>query len=179
MNKYLLWIGAVIVITVGALMVNSFSAKPPPPPSKPPVVIGSESGVTVGKQAPGFTLPALDGKPVTLAYQGKVTVINFWATWCPPCREEMPDLNKFAAAYSGSVAFYAINVQESASKVSDFLRSYSYTMPVLLDGDGAIGRQFRVSAIPTTVIVDKNGIVKYRKAGGVTFNEIEEIVKGL
>lgn len=179
MNKYILWIAVAVIVTVGTFIFSSSPSKPAAPPAKPQEIAGSEVGATVGKQAPAFTLNALNGNPVAIAYKGKVTVINFWATWCPPCREEMPEMDKFAAQYSGTVAFYAVNIQEPASKVSEFMQTHNYKMPVLLDHDGTIGRQFRVSAIPTTVIVDKNGIIKYRKPGGVTFAEIENITKGL
>ena len=126
------------------------------------------------------SFPTPNGDTLRLSsLRGQRLLVNFWATWCPPCREEMPELDKFAAQYSGTVAFYAVNIQEPASKVSEFMQTHNYKMPVLLDHDGTIGKQFRVSAIPTTVIVDKNGIIKYRKPGGVTFAEIENITKGL
>jgi len=135
--------------------------------------------VKVEQTLPPFTLPSLDGSEVTVGQPGKITVINFWATWCPPCKEEMPELEIFAKKNQEKVNFYAINLQESNEKVSDFISKYKYTMPVLLDKEGTIGKQFQVTAIPTTIIVNQQGMVKFRKSGGMTGNELEDIINKL
>lgn len=138
-----------------------------------------ELGVTPGKGFAGFTLADLEGKQVTVGQAGKVAIINFWATWCPPCREEMPELDRFAQKHRKSVDFYAINIQEHSDKVSEFLKQSKYTMTVLLDSDGTVAKNFRISAIPTTIVVDKDGVIKFRKSGPMTMNELEEVMKGL
>lgn len=141
--------------------------------------VTAEIGVTPGKQLDGFTLTSLDGKPITVGSSGKVTVINFWATWCPPCREEMPELNKFAKKYQQSLVFYAVDIQEDSDKVAEFITKNNYTMTTLLDNDGTVAKKFRISAIPTTIVIDKDGLIKFRKSGPVTMSELEEVIKGL
>lgn len=138
-----------------------------------------DTGVTGGKKLPGFTLAALDGKPTKVAPDGQLIVLNFWATWCPPCRQEMPELDKFAQKYSGKVIFHAVNLQESADIVAEFMNKNRYTMNVLLDKDGEVAKTFRINSIPTTLVVDKQGVIKYRKSGPVTVAELEGVLNGL
>jgi cytochrome c biogenesis protein CcmG/thiol:disulfide interchange protein DsbE len=139
----------------------------------------TESGVRLGKALPSFTLDSLAGEKVTVGQSDKITVINFWATWCPPCQEEMPELDQFAKRNQQKINFYAVNLQESSEKVSDFMNKNKYTMPVLLDKEGVVAKQFQVTAIPTTIIVDKNGLIKHRKSGAMTRNELEGIINSL
>ncbi|HWR38095.1 MAG TPA: TlpA disulfide reductase family protein [Patescibacteria group bacterium] len=144
-----------------------------------PPAVKTETGVTTGKALAVFSLASLNGGKVTVAAAGKPLVINFWATWCPPCREEMPELNRFAAAHKEKVDFWAVNIQEPVSKVSDFMQQNQYTIPVLTDLDGEVAKSFRVTAIPTTVVVDRNGVIRHRKAGAVTASELEAVLKDL
>jgi len=169
------WIIALVVMAIAAGAWVAAGTKTQKPAENPV----AEAGVTVGKMAPRFTLKDLAEKPVAVGSVGKVTVLNFWATWCPPCREEMPQLQKFAQALPPDVVFYAVNIQESAAKAGAFLEQNHYSMPVLLDSDGAVASTFRINAVPTTVIVDKTGKIRFRKSGGVTQIELENAVKGL
>lgn len=146
---------------------------------KPEALPTAETGISVGMLAPRFNLKDADDKPVAVWQSGKVTVLNFWATWCPPCREEMPELENFARQHGSGVAFYAINMQEPAAKVTVFLKQNHYTMPVLLDSDGSVAGTFAINMIPTTVVLDRTGIIRFRKTGGVTAAELEEVIKGL
>lgn len=141
--------------------------------------VNNETGVTTGKTAPAFTLTSLDGKTVQVGTPCKLYVLNFWASWCPPCRAEIPELIKFADKYGSQVQFYAINLQEPEEKVTAFLQQNGYIIPVLLDKNGTVAQTFRVSAIPTTIVVDSQGIIRYRKTGGVTLGELEGIMEGL
>lgn len=145
--------------------------------NKPLAKVGT--GVKVGQQLAIFSLDNLAGSKVTVGEPGKITVINFWATWCPPCQEEMPDLEIFAKRNQEKVNFYAVNLHESESKVKKFMNENQYTMPVLLDKDGEIGKKFQVTAIPTTIIVNKHGMIKYRKSGAMNINELEGIINSL
>ena len=130
-------------------------------------------------QAPGFTLKDTAGTSHSVQPgDGKVYVINFWATWCPPCRAEFPEMDQFAKAHKDRVAFYALNVQESGDKVQGFLQDNGYTLPVLLDRDGRAARLYSVRAIPTTVILDEKGHVLLRQEGMATDRQLEEAPKG-
>ncbi|WP_378954553.1 TlpA family protein disulfide reductase [Pelosinus sp. sgz500959] len=138
-----------------------------------------DTGSTVGKMMPQFTLNAVNGSSITVMPSDKVTIINFWATWCPPCRAEMPELNAFQLQYSDTVAFYGINLREEANFVNDFMYKKGYSMLVLLDSNGEVGNLFQIKFIPTTIVIDRNGIIIFRKSGPVTKNELETIINNL
>jgi len=171
-RKTVMIIIGVIIVALGYWYTrpNVDSNKPSPP---------TGTGVKVGQTLAPFSLESLDGSQVTVGQPGKITVINFWATWCPPCQEEMPELQIFAQQNQEKVNFYAVNLQESKGKISEFMNKNKYTMTVLLDNDGSVGKKFQVTAIPTTIIVNKHGMVKFRKSGGMTRNELEGIINSL
>lgn len=125
-----------------------------------------------------FTLADTEGKSLTAGRPGELTIVNFWATWCPPCRSEMPELDRFAKQHK-EVTFYAVNIQEPSEKIKEFMQKNNYSLHVLLDKDGTIAKKFQITAIPTTIVIDKNGNIKYRKSGGVTQAELEKIIKNL
>jgi thiol-disulfide isomerase/thioredoxin len=109
--------------------------------------------------APALALRDLDGREHRLAdYKGKVVVINFWATWCEPCREEMPSLQRLADAMAGKAfVLLAVDMAEGEPRVRDFLRQMPGTplrFPLLLDRDGAVARAWKVKLLPTTLIID-------------------------
>jgi len=173
-KRFLGFAALVIVAAVGIWYLAS-----PVPLKEQTELMTTDLGVTVGKTVPQFTLHDLSAREITVGRGDKVLVINFWTTWCPPCLAEMPELNRFTEKHPTDVLFYAVNIQETSSKVSNFMTQNNYRMQVLLDKDGSIAKNFRVSAIPTTLVVDKNGIVTYRKSGGITMNELESAIKGL
>lgn len=139
----------------------------------------AETGVSVGKEMPTFTANNLNGENVQVGGTGVPYVLNFWATWCPPCKAELPELNEFANAHTEDVQFFAINIEESANTITDFLQNNGYSLPVLLDADGSISQEFRVRAVPTTIVVDSQGVIRYRKTGGVTKEELENVLSNL
>lgn len=113
--------------------------------------------------APGFTLPDLNGKPVSLAdFKGKVVVLDFWATWCPPCRREIPDFIKLQTEYgSKSVQIVGIALDEPG-KVQEFARQNGMNYPVLLGTQEISVKYGGIEGIPTTFIIDKNGKIANR-----------------
>ena len=115
-----------------------------------------------GKPAPAFTLNLLDGKSVSLSdLKGSVVVLDFWATWCGPCREGLPHIDKIAKdRATDGVKVFAIDLQEDAAQVKPFVQQMNLTLPVLLDSDGATAQKYKAEAIPETVIIDKNGAVQ-------------------
>ncbi|WP_313991858.1 TlpA disulfide reductase family protein [uncultured Selenomonas sp.] len=132
-----------------------------------------------GEAAPTFTLKNLAGENIAVEAKGKPYIINFWATWCPPCQAEIPDIAAFYAAHRETVDFYAVNLQEDAQPVQKFLSERKVELPVLLDAKGEAATRYGVRAIPTTVVVNAQGKVVYRKTGGVTKEELEDVVSHL
>jgi peroxiredoxin len=120
-----------------------------------------------GDVAPGFRETALDGRPVSLSgLRGRVVIVAFWATWCPPCREELPAFERLLRSHgSRGLAVVAVDTREAAGVVRPFVQALGLTFPVLLDVDGEIARQFGVIGLPTTFVIDRNGAPVGRAIG--------------
>ena len=106
-----------------------------------------------------FKLKDIKGKSVRLSdFRGKVVFLNFWATWCPPCKYEMPSMQKlYDKLRHKNFAMVAVDLQEPVSRVRDFIKKYELSFTVLLDSKGDVGRQFGILSIPSTFILDKEG----------------------
>ncbi|MFC4767402.1 TlpA family protein disulfide reductase [Effusibacillus consociatus] len=121
-----------------------------------------------GYNAPDFTLTDLNGQQVKLSeLKGKKILINFWASWCPPCKAEMPDLVEMSQKYKDQIAFYGVNltVTDNEEDAKNFVREYKIQFPTLMDRDGRVGKQYQVMAIPVTITIDENGMIVDRRDG--------------
>ncbi len=121
-----------------------------------------------GFPAPDLSLETLEGETIALSdLRGQVVIINFWATWCPPCRAEMPALQKVYEQYRDQgLTILAVNQQESNQRVADFTGQFGLTFPILMDRDGRVFARYRVTALPTTFFVDREGIIREVTIGG-------------
>ncbi len=136
----------------------------------------------VGMQAEDFQLDDLDGKTQRLSqYRGKIVLVNFWATWCKPCKLEMPAMQaSFDKLRDKGFVVLAINELEDDAKVREFIKQYGYTFPVLMDRDNKVANQFGVFGIPVTVFVDERGVVQeYIRGQLLTEQKIQEVVDRL
>ena len=129
--------------------------------------------VTLGRPAPDFRLADLDGKEVQLSsLRGNVVVLDFWATWCGPCRVSLPMLEQVAQDVSSpKLRVFAINRQENPDTLREFARRTNLSLPVLLDPKFDAARKYRVSGIPQTVVIGKDGVVKFITVGIAPENE--------
>lgn len=129
-----------------------------------------------GFAAPNFSLPSLAGETFTLAdLKGKVVLVNFWATWCPPCRAEMPAIDAaYRANKDAGFVVLAVDQMENPDIVNLFRAKYNLSFPLLLDSDGAINRQYLVSALPTSFFVDRKGVIRDMMIGGSMSREFIE-----
>lgn len=125
-----------------------------------------------------FTLPDLKEKEVSLSdYKGKKVFLNFWATWCPPCRGEMPDMNKLHAELEDSeVVILAVNIGEEKDKAEKFINNNKFNFKVLLDTKTEIGAQYGVSGIPTSILIDENGNQLKRVTGAMTLKQMKDFI---
>ena len=124
----------------------------------------------IGREAPDFTLEDLDGNSIRLNdLRGKVVFLNFWATWCPPCRAEMPDIEEIYQQYKDQdVVILGIDIQESPNKVRSFVKDGGYTWTMLLDETAVAANLYNVRAIPTSYFIDREGIIKAISIGGMS-----------
>jgi peroxiredoxin len=136
-----------------------------------------------GKAAPDFTLPSIDGQQVSLQqYRGKVVFLNFWATWCIPCREEMPGLEQLHQKYqSEGLVVLAIDLKESAEQVKTFFQKHGLSFPSLLDQQGSVFRDYLVAGMPTTYLIGRDGKLFARGIGGRDWTraEAQELIRTL
>jgi len=123
---------------------------------------GAELRAWQGPQPPGFALQDLEGRTHRLEdYRGRVVLVNFWATWCEPCRAEMPSIERLRADLGDRpFSVLAINLAEPRSRIEKFLAAMPLGFPVLLDRDTAVAKAWRARILPATYLVDRNGRVR-------------------
>ena len=129
----------------------------------------------ISSSAPDFALKDANNKTVSLsAFRGKVVLLNFWATWCPPCRAEMPALNKlYRSLKQRGLVVIAVSTDRSMEHMKDFLEKNRVDFPVVFDANRTTARQYRVFSMPTTFLIDKNGIIAEKFYGEYEWNEPE------
>ena len=154
------WICAVVLL---ALFLASGCNKP-------------EAPAVEGNPAPDFTLKDLSGRPVQLSsLRGKVVLVNFWATWCPPCREEVPSLIRMNQAMQGKpFQLLAVSIDEGGKDaVADFFRKSGASLPALLDTDGKVARRYGTTGVPETFVIDTKGVIMKKVVGGMDWSSPE------
>ena len=136
-------------------------------------------------QAPDFQLEDMDGEKYSLqSYRGKVVILNFWATWCPPCRREIPSMEALYQAFRDEAfAILAINEWETEDHVFAFMGQLPVepSFPILLDLDSEVATSFGVKGLPTTLLLDPQGRIVYRAVGGRDFDhpEVKKTIRAL
>jgi peroxiredoxin len=152
---------------------NAARATPAPATSLVP------TGPQPGDPAPEFALSGIDGKTLRLAdFRGKTLVLNVWATWCPPCRLEMPDLIAAAPAYAkaGGVAFLGVDTTETAPIVKAYAAAKGVPYPLAIDGDSSFSKAYDIQAFPTTYVIDPQGIVRSRYVDVLAKRQLAQLV---
>jgi len=130
------------------------------------------AGIHVPNQqadASDFTLPLLNGENASLSsYRGKIVILNFWATWCPPCRAEMPSMETLYQRFKNQgLEILAVDLGEPARTVQQFIQNNRYTFPVMLDTNSRIGNLYGIQSIPTSFIIDREGKIIGRLVGAI------------
>jgi peroxiredoxin len=127
----------------------------------------ASQGPEVGDAAPDFQLTSLDGQAVSLSdLKGNPVLLNFWATWCVPCKMETPYLQEIYDEWQVmGLVLLAVDISESSSKVEAFMQSEGFSLPVLLDSAGKVAKKYGIWVIPTTFFIDLNGVIQEIKLG--------------
>ena len=172
-NENVRWIpfGALmlsLLIVSGFWKIEKSMEVPPPPMAEGQVAQSKQAPPAMeGKRAPDFTLPALGGGNISLAdYRGKVVFLNIWATWCPPCRKEMPSMQKMYEHFKGKdFEMLTISIDENQSLVAPFMKELGLTFPVVFDPAQKVASQYKITGVPETYIIDKTGVVTHHLLG--------------
>jgi len=148
------------------------------------VLLASQAGaVGLKEEAPDFTLKSLEGGNLRLEeYRGQVVLINFWASWCGPCRQEMPLLDRLHHRYEDTgFAVLGINVEGEVGPAQEIVDRTNVTFPILIDDGQKVSEMYNLEAMPSTVVVDRDGVVRYIHRGYVPGDEAKyvEVVKQL
>ncbi|MFC4025309.1 TlpA family protein disulfide reductase [Oceanobacillus longus] len=138
---------------------------------------GDETGLAIGDIAPDFELETLAGETVRLSdYRGKRVFVNFWATWCPPCRAEIPDMQKLYD--TKDVVILAVNMAESPDTVTPFVEEFEMTFPVLMDAESEVVGTYQVQAYPTSYMIDSTGRIQFMRLGAMNYDlMVQELEK--
>ncbi len=123
--------------------------------------------VMEGKVAPDFSLPLMGGGTMTLSdYRGKVVLLNFWATWCPPCREEMPSMQKLYKHFEGKpFEMLTVSIDEKTELVEPFMKELGLTFPVAFDPGQIAAKNYNMTGVPETFLIDKEGTIMHHLIG--------------
>ncbi len=140
----------------------------------------TQPAVEPGRYAPDFALTDLNGETVRLSdWRGQVVLLNFWASWCVPCRQEMPLLQATHEAYAGDgLVVLAVNMGEERRRVEGFAADLAVTFPVLADEETTVGTLYRVRGAPTTYFIDREGVIRQRYVGPLTSGMLAAILRG-
>ena len=139
------------------------------------------TGVNQGNLARDFALETVDGTEVSLSeYRGNVVLINFWATWCPPCRAEIPDLEAaYRTRQDDGFVVLGVNVEEPREAVAPFVEAMGMSYPVLLDKGGQVMKMYRAPGLPISLILDRDGVIRVRHVGFLTREQLEDYLANL
>jgi len=165
-------LGLLVIVLLGVLVAQACT------PSSQAVGGGGQGdtvGVDVGEMAPDFALTDLEGNPFRLSdLRGKVVFINFWATWCPPCRAEMPEIEAIYQEYKDKgVVVIGVDVLETEDEVRQFVQRGGYSWTFVIDKTGEVAASYGIAAIPTSFFIDREGIIKAVNIGAMTKRAME------
>jgi cytochrome c biogenesis protein CcmG/thiol:disulfide interchange protein DsbE len=171
----------------GCAAEGASTTRPAPPlisgsllPSLAQLPSEQEPAVALGRFAPDFALPDFGGQSISLSqWRGQIVLLNFWASWCQPCREEMPLLQATYEAYAqDGLMVLGVNMGERARRVVGFAEDLGLTFPTLVDEDTDVGTLYRVRGAPTTYFIDREGVIRQRYVGPLTPKALGAILSG-
>jgi cytochrome c biogenesis protein CcmG/thiol:disulfide interchange protein DsbE len=173
MKSSLSWMFGVVAVAIGVLVLYAYFAGGARPASGPASL--------TGRPAPSFSVVATSGQPGALRdFRGKVVVMNLWASWCPPCRAEMPDLERlYQLQRNRGLVVLGVDQGEAPARAASFARSLGVSYPILADEQQQYGRVYAALGLPTTIVVDRRGTVMQGFDGPLTFDQMSAAVAPL
>lgn len=184
----LLLVGALIAALILGIVQNNAEEKQATErlnPGSDVDFLPTDEGLAKGETAPDFELTTLDGETVQLSdYRGKKVILNLWATWCPPCRAEMPDMQKYydEQAQDENVEILAVNLtteDRGMDKINAFVEEFALTFPIPMDVDGDVGDVYQAATIPTSYIIDTEGRVQNKIVGPMNEEMMEDFIENM
>jgi len=176
MKQFLGW------LLPGALVLSAAGCQTPTrtdPPAPTPAVRTTAATSAGAEPAPDFTLSTIDGDPITLSdLRGRWVLVNFWATWCAPCRDEMPLLASLAATQRDTLTVLAVNMREDPAKVRAYLAELNMTLPILVDPDDATLLAYGVRGLPVSFLIAPDGALARRIVGPIQTGDIPALIQG-
>ncbi|WP_042353534.1 redoxin domain-containing protein [Bacillus rubiinfantis] len=171
------------VVLIALLTVAIVQAVDHKTETKPPDTVkeasATKEGLTIGDKAPDFELKTLTGETVKLSdLKGKKVMLNFWATWCGPCKEEMPDMEKFSKSAPQDLKILAVNIDPQLD-VQGFVDEYKLTFPVLLDTEDTVNGIYQIISIPTTYFISSDGLVQNKYVGTMKLEDMKNFTNQL
>lgn len=172
-------LAAVVLISLLTVAIVQAVNKNSDVPESANTTSAAKEGLSVGAKAPDFELKTLTGDSVKLSdLNGKKVMLNFWATWCPPCKEEMPAMEKLHKEAGEDLLILAVNIDPHLD-VQGFVNENKLTFPILLDTDDTVNEKYQILSIPTTYFIDSKGIIQHVSLGSMEYDEMKELTKKL
>ena len=173
-------IAAVVLIALLTVaIVQAMDKKEAAPVNTDQTTANKQDGLKIGAKAPDFELQTLTGETVKLSsLKGKKVMLNFWATWCPPCKAEMPEMEKFYKEADKDIVILAVNIDPQLD-VKGFVDKNGITFPILLDKDDHVNETYQIISIPTTYFINSNGIIQNKFTGGMNYDAMKKFTSDL
>lgn len=141
----------------------------------------SDVGLEIGDQAPDFQLDTLSGETIQLSdYRGQRVMLNFWATWCPPCRAEMPDMERFYQEQDVEILAVNLTLTETTPiDVVEFIDDFGLTFTIPMDEQQEVSNLYEIRPVPTTFMIDSNGIIQQKALGALNYEQMVEALNNM
>lgn len=172
-------IAAAVLITLLTVAIVQAMDKKTVNPDTANQTATQKDSLAIGTKAPDFQLKTLTGETIKLSsLKGKKVMLNFWATWCPPCKAEMPEIEQFYKTASKDIVILAVNI-DPQNDVKGFIDKNKITFPILLDTSGNVNQSYQIISIPTTYFIDSNGVIQNKMVGAMKLSDIKDFTSSL
>lgn len=166
-------IAAVVLISLLTVAIVQAMDKKTEQPDSASTTTAAKEGLAIGAKAPDFELKTLTGETVKLSsLKGKKVMLNFWATWCPPCKAEMPEMEQFYKEKGKDIVILAVNIDPQLD-VQKFIDENKITFTIPLDAEDKVNGAYQVLSIPTTYFIDSNGIIRNKFTGAMNLEQMK------